>query len=271
MIEYQQPLFRPPAEGNSQIFQAAYGCPHNSCLFCGMYKGVKYKIRDTDELNEEIKRVSKIIPHQKRFFLADGDIMALSFERLEKIFSEINRNFKNTARINLYANGSSIIKKNPEEIRRLRSLKLDTVYMGLESGSQKILDLVEKNESALKMVEAVKMIQSCSVKASVMFLLGIGGKSFSCEHIRESSEKLNAMQPRLLSALRIMEVPNSDMFKSYLPLSDREAVCELCGILQRLKLKRTVFTANHASNPIPLKGRLPRDKERLIKSLEIIL
>lgn len=264
-------LFRPPAEAYSLIFQVAYGCPHNTCRFCGMYKGVPYRVRSQDEVLAEFVEAASLYPRTDRIFLADGDVMVLSFQRLRAMLEELNRLFPGLARVNVYANGSSIAAKSDDELRELRRLKLNTLYVGLESGDEALLRKVDKGETAQGMCEAVLRAHSAGLKCSVMVLLGLGGREGSERHAAATAEILNRMQPRLLSALRFIEVPGAVMYPGYETASEFEAVRELIRIVGALELRKTVFRANHASNPVPLEGRFPKDRETLIGYLESIL
>ncbi len=270
-MHYHEPLFRPPAEANSLIFQIAYGCPHNSCRFCQMYKSVKYHPKNITEILQEIRQAGELYSNVKRVFLADGDVMALPFAELEKILMALNRHLPALARVNSYANGCSIAAKTDRQLQLLAELKLNTIYLGLESGDDKILRLVNKPDNVATMIEAVERAQHNGLKCSVMALLGIGGQELSQRHAKLTARALNLMQPRLLSILRFIETAGTRMYSGYQPLSEYGAVKELHEILARLTLERTVFTANHASNPLPLKGRLPHDQKKLLNRVEQLL
>lgn len=270
-MRYTERLFRPPAEAESLIFQVAVGCPHNTCRFCGMYKGVPYRVRPSEEVLAEFEEAARRWPETRRIFLADGDVMALSFGRLRAMLEALNRLFPRLARVNVYANGSSILVKSAEELGVLRGLGLDTLYVGLESGDEALLAKVEKGETAAGMCEAVRRAQSAGFKCSVMVLLGLGGREGSARHAAATAEALNRMQPRLLSALRFVDVPGATMYGGYEPVTEYGAVCELILLLRGLALERTVFRANHTSNPVPLEGRLPRDRDALVRLLEGLL
>lgn len=267
-MNYREPLFRPPAEADSLIFQVAYGCPHNSCRFCGMYKTVKYRLRNENEVLAEIREAGKLYGDSRRIFLADGDVMAMPFDRLMRILDELNAAFPHLARINLYANGSSILMKTSEQLRMMRERKVHTLYMGLESGSQSVLDQFGKTERVEDMITAVQTAQKCGFRLSVMILLGLGGKNFREEHISGTVRALNRMQPALLSALRYIRIPGLVLPPEYLPVSEYAAVEELRRILAGLELEHTVFRANHTSNPLPLSGRFPADREKLLFVLD---
>lgn len=271
MPHYQEPLFRPPAEHASLIFQVAYGCPHNTCSFCQMYKGVRYQIRPIEDTLDEIEKSAFRYPDEKRIFLADGDVMALPFASLQQILVKLNQCFPRLARINVYANGNSILSKSKHELIELKNLKLSTLYLGLETGSDDLLRLVNKQETVDGMIDAVKKAQGNDLKCSVMALLGLGGKHLSTTHAEKTAKAINNMQPRLLSLLRFVEVGNTRMFDGYETLSEYDAVNELYQFVGKLELERTVFTANHASNPLPIKGRLPHDKQNLLKEIRTML
>ena len=270
-MRYHEPLFRPPSEADSLIFQIAYGCPHNTCLFCPMYKGVKYYIRPLEEVLKEIQKASKKYSHVRRIFLADGDVMALPYEHLEKIFECLNSTFPRLSRISMYSNGSSIISKTPEELRKLKKLKLFTLYLGLESGDNEILSLVHKNETAEEMTKAVRLAQDSGIRMSVMILLGLGGKVLSSKHADKTVNTINKMQPKFLAALRFVQAPGFNMYKSYETLSEYGIVEELYKIIDGLELNNTVFRANHSSNPIPIAARFPKEKKVLLRSLNNLL
>ena len=270
-MQYTERLFRPPAEAESLIFQVALGCPHNTCRFCAMYKGIPYCVVREEEVLSTFEQAARRYPETRRIFLADGDVMVLSFERLRRMLEELNRLFPALARVNLYANGSSILAKSSEELAQLRQLKLQTLYMGLESGDEDLLQQVEKGESAKGMCEAVQRAQAAGLKCSVMVLLGLGGREGSVRHAEATARVLNQMQPKLLSALRFVEVSGCSMYTGYQTVTEYEAISELIAMLRGLELEQTVFRANHTSNPVPLEGRLPKDRERLIMGLESIL
>lgn len=270
-MQYTDRLFRPPAEAESLIFQVAIGCPHNTCRFCAMYKGVPHRVRPQAEVLAEFEAASRRYSDARRIFLADGDVMALSFERLHAMLEALNRLFPRLARVNVYANGSSILAKRDAELAELRRLKLDTLYVGLESGDEALLRKVEKGETADGMCEAVRRAQALGFKGSVMVLLGLGGREGSARHADATAAVLNRMQPRLLSALRFVDVPGTSMYEGYRTVTEFEAVSELIRLLRGLELDHTVFRANHTSNPVPLEGRFPRDHEALVAHLESLL
>jgi len=265
-------LFRPPAEADSLIISVVDGCPWNGCTFCGMYKGVTYKFHGLESVEKEFLKAAKQWPSARRIFLADGDVMNLPFQTLETMLVSLNEKFTGLARVSVYANGASILAKTDAELRRLKELKLHTLYMGLESGDNETLRAVNKRESAEEMVEAGLRAQTAGLRMSVMVLIGLAGKERSLEHARATADAVNKMQPRLLSALRLVTTANTSLYHSgFKMITEYDAVVELREMIQGLELEQTVFRADHSSNIVPLEGRFPKDKERLLAQLDALL
>ncbi len=269
-------LFRPPSEAYSLILRIADGCPWNRCTFCGMYKDVRYRAYDPAEIDGVIDEAVAFNPGASRVFLADGDVMALPYEELHRILSRLNDGLPQLARVSLYANGRSILDKSEAQLRELRDLKLQTLYMGLESGDDETLRRVRKRETAEEMCRAGIQAEQSGLRMSVMILIGLGGRRRWAEHATATAAILNRMQPRLLAALRVIPVPGTPLHKEaqrgeFEMLTEHEAVTEVRECVAGLELDGTVFRANHTSNIVPLGGRFPKDKERLLQELDALL
>lgn len=270
------PRFRPPAEAGSLIIQVDHGCPHNRCTFCGMYHDMTYRRMSLGEVERVIDEATRQSGNVRRVFLADGDVMSRPFEELEQMLVMLNERLPRLARVNVYANGSSISAKSDEELRQLRSLKLTTLYMGLESGDEDVLAACRKGETAAAMVEAGVKAQEAGMRMSVMVLLGLGGVENSAAHAANTAAALNQMQPRLLSALRVTPIPGTKLHDDIeaglfaLP-TEYGVVEELRALIAALELQSTVFRANHTSNIVPVEARLPRDKLQLLEQLDALL
>ncbi|MCF7848727.1 MAG: radical SAM protein [Kiritimatiellales bacterium] len=269
-------LFRPPSEAYSLILRIADGCPWNRCTFCGMYKEVPYRFQSLEEVGVQVSNAGETWPDAGRVFLADGDVMALPFEHLRSVLQLLNERFPKLARVNMYANGDSIRRKTDGQLRELHALKLNTLYMGLESGHDPTLKAVRKRETAAEMAEAANRAQACGLRMSTMLLIGLGGQAHSAEHADATAEIANRMNPRFLSALRVIPVPGTALYEeeqagSFLQVTEFQAVEEIRRIIQGLELDNVIFRANHSSNILPLAGRFPQDKERLLHELDALL
>ncbi|OGL47639.1 MAG: hypothetical protein A2161_19880 [Candidatus Schekmanbacteria bacterium RBG_13_48_7] len=275
-MEYREPVFRPPSEAYSFLLQITYGCSHNKCTFCGMYPTKKYEERPLEDIFTDIDEARLIIGDVRRIFLCDGNSLNRSTEDLVNILQKLEDSFPQLQRVGIYANASDILKKSDEELKLLKDHKLGITYLGLESGCKNVLLNVRKGATAEEMALAVQKAQSAGIKVSVIFLLGLGGKTLSHDHAIESAKTVNKMQPVYLSALTLMLLPGTPLYKQWekgefvLP-DQKELLEELYLFINNLDLKSTIFRSNHASNYLALGGRFPKDKEKILATIRYAL
>jgi radical SAM superfamily enzyme YgiQ (UPF0313 family) len=276
-MHYDMPLFRPPSEAESLILQVTLGCAHNRCTFCSMYRQKRFKPRPTEELLQEIAAAREALGADavRRVFLADGDAMCLSTRRLEAVLAPLNAAFPALQRIGIYANARDVLRKSDEELALLRRLKLRMLYMGLESGDDETLAAVDKGATVDEVVEAVLRAQAAGMAVSTMVLIGLAGRARSQRHASASAAAINRMRPTYTALLTYTPTPGSPFFEAIergevtLP-SPVESLQEIRTFLAQLDC-RTYFTCNHASNYLPLRGKLPGAREELLSLLDAAL
>jgi radical SAM superfamily enzyme YgiQ (UPF0313 family) len=273
MIElgYDYPLYRPPSEANSVIFQVTLGCSFNKCSFCNMYRTKEYSERPWEEIKSEIDIVSKSFPQTERIFLADGDAINLHTEKLIQILDYIKEKFPNLQRISCYAMPKNLLQKSPEELTQLNNRGLDMLYIGIETGNDILLKKITKGATSKSIIDACDRAKRSGFIISCMIILGIGGKKYSVDHIMETARVVSAVSPNFLAALTlIIEDGVYDEFmkkfdEPFETLDDSLILNELEMLLNDINpVSPMVFRANHASNVYSIGGNLPEDKEKMI-------
>ena len=272
-IEYNQPLFRPPSEANSLILQVTLGCSNNECAFCEMYKTKKFTVRKFEEIQKEINDVANLNVSIRKVFLADGDAFVLSPKRLIEICNEVRLRLPSVQRITAYALPSNINKKSNEELKQLKAAGLKMLYIGVESGDDEVLEMVSKGETFETTKKALLKLKEAGIKASVMVLVGLGGRKYSNQHAINSAKLLNAVQPEFASTLVLTFYSGvakyiSEFKGDFQEMSTRELLEELQLFMQNLELEETIFRSDHASNYLVLKGQLGKDKQLFLKQLD---
>jgi radical SAM superfamily enzyme YgiQ (UPF0313 family) len=277
-IDYIEPVFRPPSEARSLILQVSNGCSYNKCTFCEMYTAPqkKFKPKAISELEQELKTVASKMPEVSRFFLADGDAMTLSYRRLKEILESIKLYFPNRERVTAYCLPRNIKNKTVEELTELRELGLSMVYVGCESGDDKVLECVNKGETFESSKAALLKLKAAGIKSSVMILNGLGGQKFSKQHAINSAKLMNETQPEFVSTLVVSFPMGEERFRAgfngdYTPLEQEQLFEEIRLLVASLELENTVFRSDHASNYLVLKGNLGADKERLLKTIDMAI
>lgn len=275
-MHYEGTIIRPPSEANSIILQVTVGCSHNRCTFCGAYKEKQFRIKDADDIQQDVDFAAQYCRHQSRAFLADGDALILPHKKLIDILTRIRTHLPWVKRVSVYANARAIRSKSVDELSELKKLGLDRIYMGLESGCDDVLRQTAKGETAESMITAARRIKASGLFLSVTVLLGLGGRELSHVHARESAKTLNLMLPKQIAALTLMPLPNTDIGRKcaaglfQLP-DQQEILTELRLLVSSLALDRVMFHANHASNYLPIEGILQRDRQKILDAIDSAL
>jgi len=272
----EQPVFRPPSEADSLILQVTIGCSHNRCTFCGMYSTKRFRTRTEDEIRTDIDDARAMFgPGVRRVFLADGDAMCLSARRLTATLDLLNEAFPRLQRVGIYANARDVLTKTDEELTELRSRKLKLLYMGLESGDAATLAAIDKGATPDEIVEAVTRARGAEMATSVMVLIGLAGVERSLEHARLSAGAINRMTPDFTALLTYTPVPGTALHeqialgRAKVP-SPRGSIEEIRAFVEALDCQ-TYFTCNHASNYVPMTGRMPQSKAKMLAYLDAAL
>jgi len=272
-MHYEGMIIRPPSEANSILLQVTVGCSHNKCTFCGTYTGERFKIKSNDIIMQDIAFAKEYCQRQRRLFLCDGDALIIPQKRLLKILKAIEENLPWVTRAGVYANAKSIQMKSSEELAELKEHGLAIAYMGLETGDDVTLKAVRKGASAEKMIKMGKKIRAAGIKLSITVLLGLAGRQRSMVHARETGRVLSAIDPEYVGALSLMLVPGTPLADQYEIgdfelLEPQEMLQELRGMIEHTHLTRGLFHANHASNYLPIRARLPKDRETTLAQID---
>jgi coproporphyrinogen III oxidase-like Fe-S oxidoreductase len=271
-FDYDEPLFRPPSEANSLIFQITLGCSQNHCTFCGMYKSKAFRLRPVAEILAEIAAVPlHHRPHIQRIFLADGDALVYPQPGLEAILDALATHFPGLARVGAYASPKSLTTKTVEELARLREKKLRILYFGLESGDDATLQAVRKGYTAATMLALCRKAQAAGMKLSVTAILGLAGRERSFEHARATAAWVSELSPEYFSLLTLFHRHNDDFLRSITPLSRGGILEEVAEMLRHLSPRKTILRSNHVSNFLQLAGSYPKDRQRLVAEVEAAL
>ncbi|HPF43241.1 MAG TPA: radical SAM protein [Syntrophomonadaceae bacterium] len=276
-MRYEGNVFRPPSEARSYILQCTVGCTHNRCTFCAMYKDKKYHVRPMAEIKEDIKMAKRYYHDVEKVFLADGDALAMETTDLIEILEELYKTFPSLHHVGIYASPDSILAKQIAELTALKAAGLTIAYLGVETGDPDLLQDIRKGVTYDEMVEAGKQIRRAGILLSVTVLLGLAGRTpKAVSHAVNTAKILNEMNPDYIGALTLMLVPRTELYRRMergefeLP-GPFEILDEMRILIGHLEVSGTEFRSNHASNYLPIKGRLPEDKEKMLALINEII
>ncbi|PCH71094.1 MAG: radical SAM protein [Bacteroidales bacterium] len=276
MINYHEPLFRPPSEAHSLILQITLGCAWNKCAFCEMYSSKQFSVRKEEDVFADINSMSAYANQYRKVFLADGNAMVLSFSKLSRILDQLNSTFPRLTRVSAYAIPKDIEAKTDEELQILAKKGLKLLYVGIESGDNELLGRINKGEDFESTSRALQRARKAGIKLSVMILNGLGGKTYSQQHAINSAKVVNEIQPEFLSTLVLSYPYGEEHFikkfdGEFIPLNTIELIAEMKVFIENLELNQSIFRSDHASNYLILRGNFPRDKQEMLNRINGVL
>lgn len=273
-MKYEGDVYRPPSEAKSLIIQLTIGCARNTCTFCSMYKRKKFRIRELSEVIDDLHWVKEHYPyHFDRVFLADGDALIVKTQDIITVLEKIYELFPHVWRVSTYGTAGDVLLKSHEELCMLRRKGLEMVYIGAETGSDKVLAAVDKRVTSAETMEACQKLKAAGIKTSMTLITGLGGRADSREHAIESARLVSAAKPEYLGLLTLNLAPDAPLTMDYLSgkfeaLSAIEDLEEQKLFLENVDSEGTVLRSNHVSNFVALSGTLNQDREEMIKQLE---
>lgn len=275
-MRYEGKLYRPPSEAHSYIVQATIGCSHNLCTYCDMYRDKKFRVRDLTEVLEDIEVAGRSYPDADKVFVADGDALIMDTERWLTILGACREAFPRMRRASCYATAENVLEKTPEELRALRENGLEMLYIGPESGDDVTLKRIVKGGTFADHVEAAQKAHAAGMRISVIVLLGAGGVDRSAEHARETGRLISDMDPEYVGALTLTVIPGTPQARMeekgrFVLPAIPQLLGEMRTIVEHAEPTRTTFRTNHASSYLPIAGQLPRDRELILKAIDLAL
>jgi radical SAM superfamily enzyme YgiQ (UPF0313 family) len=267
------PLYRPPSEAYSLIFQVTLGCSHNRCAFCNMYRQKKFRIRSWEELRADILEAAISYRRTPRIFLADGDALVIDTDYMIRILGFLYDKFPSLERVTAYANPNNLLEKSAEDLQRIRKAGLQLLYFGIETGDDELLVRIRKGATAHELITSAKKAIDAGFMLSATIILCLAGKKGSERHAIETARVCSAINPQYLSALTLMLEDNNRYFsrclgKDWEMMNKLEILNELRTMIEHFNLDNCIFRSNHASNYLPIKATLNQDQGKLLQEID---
>lgn len=311
-VRFEMGPIRPPSEAYSILLRVTRNCPWNRCVFCPVYKGRKFSPRTVEEVKSDIDAIAFIaekldraksdpgsvdrvlaeekieIPYiqqvafwlhcgAKSVFLQDADSLVIKTEKLVEILRHIRETFPSIERITSYSRAKTVSKKSAAELKELRGAGLDRLHLGLESGSARVLEVLNKGVTPQEQVAAGQKAVAAGFELSEYFMPGCGGKELSRENALESAKVLNQIDPtfiRLRSTRVIFGTPLHQLMidGKWTPLGEEAVVKEIKLFIENLDSISSTILSDHIMNLIEdAAGKLPSDKDSILATLDRFL
>jgi radical SAM superfamily enzyme YgiQ (UPF0313 family) len=277
-MSFEQGPIRPPSEARSLLVRVSRNCPWNRCVFCPAYKGEKFERRTVAEVLKDLDALKDYHGDWPRSaFLQDADPLTTKPDDLVEILKGLRERFPRVERITTYARTQTLRRKPLEDLRRVREAGLDRVHVGLESGSDRVLELIRKGVTQEDHILAGARAKEAGFELSLYVMPGVGGAALTDEHADETARTLAAIEPhftRLRTASAVRGTPLFEMQErgEWEPLDETETVREIRRMLVGLEGVRTRLESDHVFNLLMhLRGDLPEDHDRLLAHCDAYL
>jgi radical SAM superfamily enzyme YgiQ (UPF0313 family) len=263
-------VHRPPPEIGSLIIRATDGCPYNKCAFCGTYKNDKFRIRKTEEIKADLERAKKTKIPIRKIFLAEGNSIVMKTDELLEIVHFAYETFPNLEGVSTNASAKFVLKKERDELKRLRDAGLTRVYMGVETGDDELLMEMNKGITTEQTIKSSEMIKNAGIELSQTVIIGLGGRGRSVRHVESTAMLLNEIDPDQIRLHTLILIPGTPLYERlFEELSKEEALIEMRELIDRLCVNSQLIA--HRSNYLIFKGDLPADKDHLLSMIDLAL
>lgn len=273
-MKYTGPVFRPPIEHNSVLLQVTVGCAHNSCTFCTMYRSVDFSVDSMEQVENNLKAAQKYYTNTKRVFLVNGDAFVLSARRLREVSDLITQYFPSVETITMYSSISNIMDKTDDELKDLReNYKINDLYIGLESGHDGALELLNKGHTLDDALKQLKRLDEAGISYIELFMLGTLGRDRWMEGAQASAELINATNPKIVWVQAMRSFPGSELDEmirqgEFVPAYELEILQEERELIKLIDKENLLFLGIHPINAVTVQGMLPQEKQAMIERID---
>jgi len=272
-MQYEGTTYRPPPEADTPLLQVSVGCAHNRCSFCDMYRDVTFRRIPMDQIEADLQQLRGIFPTAERIFLVNGDAFVLKTSRLKEIAEKIHRIFSECRTISMYASIGNIKAKSDHELDELRSLGINDLYVGVESGWDEVLERINKGHTVIEARHQLDRLNRAGINHIANLMLGVAGIGNGLENAQLTAEFLNQVRPSMIwvGTLAIFEgtAIHAEMGRGlFIPATELEILEEEKALIDAIELENVRFYGVHPTNTVRISGRLPQDKRSMIAAID---
>lgn len=274
-MHFSSDINRPPYEAQDAYLQVTSGCSHGTCAFCTFYKDARFRFSPLEEVEADIKELAQYGARYNRIYLQGADPFILPYDRLVKIAEMIHKYLPWVKTIGGYARVDNLRNKTVEQLRELKDLGYGGFYFGIESGDDYLLKRMNKGYDSNTIIEQMSKLGEAGMTFVGNFLGGLGGHNYGMSHARETARVSNIIKPTMIYASELTLFPDTPLMKDvkegkFVEATEVERFQEMQEFLRCLTIP-TVFKAEHVTMPAPIRGELPKDRERMIGELQQLI
>lgn len=272
-MKYTGPTYRPPIEANTPLLQVTVGCSRNKCSFCTMYKDTHFSIESIEQIERDLKEARIIYGSIRRIFLLNADAFVLNYKKLKTVCDKIIEHFPEMETITMYASIKNIKIKKDEDLEKIRALRIDELWVGVETGNDEALKRLNKGHTAGEAENQLKRLNRAGIKHNMILMLGTGGKGQGIQNACDTAHLINQVKPNLVGLTTLGFFEGSQLSEQvqrneFIPASELEIFEEERKLLELIDVNNMPFFGDHQTNVVPLRGVLPRDRAKMLSNID---
>ena len=271
-MHYSDRIFRPPYEANTVLLQVTVGCSHHKCRFCNSYMDVKFRPEPMAQIEEDLRELEKTRPNTDRIFLLNADAFVLSFDKLKSLAKTIHLYLPKVKTITMMARVSNVKNKTVEQLKELRALGINDLYVGVESGDDETLKMANKGVTSADALEQLKKLEEADISYLAFYMMGLAGSGKCEQNALATANVFNQLKPAAISIPSLTVFPDTMLYQDildgkFVETSELERTQEFLVFLKNLKIE-TMILSHHVTVNTPIVGKFPEEKDRMIAELQ---
>lgn len=272
-MKYTGPIYRPPIEANTPLLQVTVGCSRNKCSFCTMYKDTHFSIESIEQIERDLEEARIIYGSIKRIFLLNADAFVLNYKKLKAVCDKIVEHFPEMETITMYASIKNIKIKKDEDLEKIRALRIDELWVGVETGNDEALKRLNKGHTVEEAENQLERLNRAGIKHNMILMLGTGGKGQGIQNACDTARLINQVKPNLVGLTTLGFFEGSQLSEQvqrneFIPASELEIFEEERKLLELIDADNMPFFGDHQTNVVPLRGILPRDRVKMLSNID---
>lgn len=263
-------VYYPRNEMTTTLLPVTLGCSHNQCAFCNMYTDDEYREVSFFDIRNHLLNIN---PYTERIFLTGADPTSIGFEKMKTLLDLIHEHVPYCACVACYASVKNIAQYSVEELSILHDAGLRQLYIGFETGSDSVLQMMNKPHTMELAVEQGQKLNEANLLFHTIVMYGIAGKGKGIGNALVTAKMINQFKTMRIVTMNLTIFDGTPLHQMYLrgeftPATTQEKLIEVKTLLENLDVEETtIFDMTHATNVLKIKGTLPGDQRRLIHTI----
>ena len=269
-------VYPPPLEHHSALLEVTVGCSYRKCRFYDFPRD-GFRIFPLSEIARKIELLRLVIDGNPKLHLLGCNPFCLHFKQLHSILEMIRDHLPCVREVSMYARADDVLRKSDEELKELAQLGLFSLHIGLESGSNAVLELHHKGETAEDIEQALDALDRCGIHYHLTAIPGLGGVEFSREHAARTAALISRHTPLSVWCIGLKIWPNTPLEQmiregSFTPLRWEDILSEERQMIAQIKPKLPfLYVDSTVLGQYTIAAMLPDQQDTVLNQIDALL